>query len=80
MRSYGFGIWIQNPTRLKQLVEGLSRRDFRENRDAQAVTLWYLALNKKNLLLGLYKADPQASKIYAFISNDFNDPEWAVKA
>ena len=80
MSKFGFGVWIKNEIKLRQIVEGWARTIFRKNRDPQEVTLWYLILGKKNILLGLYKSDIQQQKIYEFLSNDFSNPEWQVKA
>ena len=80
MRKYGMGIWIQSSAKIKSLVETIARNEFRANRDPKAVTLWYLALKKKNILQGLYKQDPNNSRVFQFLSNDFSLRENQVKA
>lgn len=44
------------------------------------MTLWYLLLGKKSLLVAMYKADPFSERIYKFLRNDFSSAEYQVKA
>ena len=80
MRLYGMGIWVQSLSRLKTMVENIARTTFRQTKDPKAVLLWYLALNKKAILLGLLKSDPENLKIYEFMRNDFSQERWQIAA
>lgn len=80
MRQYGMGLWVTSTTRLRNMIEAVVRNDYRKNRDPQTVTLWYLALNKRNILLGLYKVNPELKKIYDFMARDFSDEKNRVAA
>lgn len=80
MKQYGMGIWVTSVTRLRNMIENVVKNEYRKNRDPQSVTLWYLALNKKNILLGLFKVNAEVKKIYEFISRDFNDDKNRVAA
>lgn len=65
------GIWVKNNYKLRGLIENLARAEFRRSRDPMKVILWYIALNKKNILLGLFKTDTRYERVYHFLSNDF---------
>jgi RAVE protein 1 C terminal len=80
MKMYGMGIWIQNPQKLKKMIEEIAMNDYRKNKEPKNISLWYMALGKKTILTELYKKDFQQVKIYNFLKNDFNNPEWQVKA
>lgn len=80
MRVYGMGLWVQSLSRLKTMVENVARSTFRATKDAKSVLLWYLALNKKAILVGLLKSDTDNQKIYEFIRNDFSTERWQVAA
>ncbi|CAG9327571.1 unnamed protein product [Blepharisma stoltei] len=80
MRMFGMGIWLKSIWKLKAMVENIAKNEFRANKDPKTVSLWYLILGKKNILLGLYKNDYQNQKIYSFLQNDFSNKEWQIKA
>jgi hypothetical protein len=80
MRRYGMGVWVQQLSSLKQLVEGLAKREYMKSRQAETVFIWYLALNKKSVLQGLYKAEPSNHRIWEFISRDFSEERSKVAA
>ena len=80
IKMYGIGIWLKNPLKLKKMIEELALNEFRRSKEPKNVALWYMALGKKTILTELFKKDGDGVKIYNFMKNDFNNPEWKVKA
>lgn len=81
MKMYGIGIWLKNPQKLKKLIEDIAMADYRKNKEPKNIALWYMALNKKNILPSLFKNGSDTDKkIAAFMQNDFSNKEWQVKA
>jgi len=80
MRRYGMGIWVQQLSRIRQMIEALAKSEYMKSRKAESVFLWYVALNKKTVLQGLYKAEPQNSRVWEFLSRDFSEERWQIAA
>lgn len=81
-KALGLGWWIRNPECLKKLVEAMARNQFLANdgvKDPTACSLFYLALRKKNVLLGLWKlasSHPEHTMMVKFLMNDFENERW----
>ena len=80
MKMYGIGIWVKSQVKLKKLIEDIAMNDFRKNKEPKNISLWYMALGKKNILTELFKKDAGSAKIYNFLKNDFTTKEWQIKA
>ncbi|RKO89844.1 RAVE protein 1 C terminal-domain-containing protein [Blyttiomyces helicus] len=82
--SLGIGLWLRSPDALRRLAETLARahymgRDENGLRDPVACSLLYLALGKKNVLLGLWKlaaTHPEQPSMVRFLANDFSEERW----
>ena len=62
------------------MIEDIAMADYRKNKEPKNIALWYMVLNKKNILTELYKKDLNGAKVYNFLRNDFSNKEWQVKA
>ncbi|KAJ3044683.1 regulator of (H+)-ATPase in vacuolar membrane, partial [Rhizophlyctis rosea] len=87
-RALGMGLWVRNPETLRRMVETLARNQYmgkEENtmKDPVECALFYLALKKKNVLLGLWKlanGHPEQNAMIKFLSNDFETDRWKSAA
>ena len=66
-------------TKLKMLIEKVAKTEYRMAGDefakasrAERAAVWYIALNKKNLLVTLYKSETAYRKVHDLLLNDFN--------
>lgn len=55
LRELGVGWWVRNLNLLRQCVQILAKAAYQTNEDPMDAALYYLAMNKKNLLWGLYR-------------------------
>lgn len=55
LRELGVGWWIRGLAVLKQCVQVLAKAAYQANQDPMDAALYYLAMQKKNLLWGLYR-------------------------
>lgn len=55
LRELGVGWWVRNLNLLKQCVQVLAKAAYQANGDPIDAALYYLALNKKSVLWGLYR-------------------------
>ncbi|KAI8910438.1 RAVE protein 1 C terminal-domain-containing protein [Gorgonomyces haynaldii] len=80
-KQLGLGWWIRNPETLKKQAEIIARAQFQprdDTRDPPACSLFYLALKRKNVLLGLWKVSnhPEQQMMLKFLQNDFEQERW----
>ena len=71
MRKLCIPVWLKDTIKLKQLVEKIAKveyrlagDDFNKTSKAEKTALWYILINKKNLLVTLYKSEVAQKKIY----------------
>lgn len=79
VREAGMAFWINDHQKLASIIEKCARNEFGDNRDPSGIlSLFYLALNKKNVLIGLWKSvlHQEQQKMLKFLSNDFNEKRW----
>ncbi|CAH2355701.1 regulator of V-ATPase in vacuolar membrane protein 1 [[Candida] railenensis] len=79
VREAGMAFWINDHQKLANIIEKCARNEFGDNRDPSGIlSLFYLALNKKNVLIGLWKSvsHQEQQKMLKFLSNDFNEKRW----
>nr|CAI5817941.1 unnamed protein product [Callosobruchus analis] len=79
LRELGVGWWIRNLTLLKQCVQVLAKAAYQANEDPMDAALYYLALNKKSLLWGLYRSK-RDDRMTSFFSNNFSEDRWRKAA
>lgn len=74
--------WLPLET-LTNYIEKVAKFEFLTKRDPSQCALFYLALRKKHLLLGLWRTSaghPEQAKMLKFLSNDFSDKRWKSAA
>ncbi|KAI5953203.1 RAV1 [Candida jiufengensis] len=74
--------WIKTD-RLIKLIESVARNEFSLNQDPSGIlSLFYLALRKKQILLGLWKIvnHEDKTKMISFLNNDFTTDRWRSAA
>lgn len=82
VKSLGLVYWVHN-FKLQEIVENLVKNEFNESRDPSGlVSLLYITLNKKQVLVGLWRivSHREKDKILKFLSNDFNSSRWKTAA
>lgn len=82
VRDLGLVYWADEH-RLKSLVEAVARTEFANTRDPTGrVLVLYLAIKKKQILLGLWRTVTHAEKdkVSKFLANDFSEPRWQSAA
>ncbi|EPZ35185.1 RAVE complex protein Rav1 domain-containing protein, partial [Rozella allomycis CSF55] len=84
-RELGIGYWLRNVESLKKIVENLCKNIYSSlpEKDPIGCSLFYLAMGKKKILQGLWRAavnHPERQKMVDFLNNDFNDVKWKSSA
>lgn len=78
----GLTMWMDND-KLPSVIESCARNEFSDTRDPSGlVSLFYLSLRKKHILLGLWRtaSHSERDKMLRFLSNDFSEPRWRSAA
>ncbi|KAK9279962.1 hypothetical protein L1049_013646 [Liquidambar formosana] len=75
MRSMGVGFWFTNTTQLRTRMEKLARSQYLKNKDPKACALLYIALNRLQVLAGLFKIskDEKDKPLVGFLSRNFQE-------
>ncbi|XP_042756917.1 uncharacterized protein LOC111876767 isoform X1 [Lactuca sativa] len=75
MRTMGVGFWYTNQAQLRVKMERLAKQQFLKNRDPKACALLYIALNRIQVLAGLFKIskDEKDKPLVAFLSRNFQE-------
>lgn len=82
VKQCGLVYWTDT-ARLKNVVEMVARNEFGDSRDpAGRVSVLFLAINKKQVLVGLWRtvSHPEKEKVLKFMSNDFTQQRWKTAA
>ncbi|MBK8156453.1 MAG: hypothetical protein IPK55_10895 [Streptococcus sp.] len=73
-------IWLKDQSKLRNLIELVAKTEYRRAgslvglKSRAAVTaLWYVLINKKNLLCALYKTERDNIKVYEMLMNNFEE-------
>lgn len=75
LRQYCVPLWYDDGMKLQRIVEKLSLMEFTKTKNPDDVILYYIILNKLQILIALYKAQsPPNPKMVTFLSKDFKDP------
>ncbi|KAJ3351017.1 regulator of (H+)-ATPase in vacuolar membrane, partial [Kappamyces sp. JEL0680] len=81
-RNFGLGFWITEPSNLKKHFETIARNQYwglDGVHDPVACSLYYFALKKKNVLLGLWKLashHSEQAQMLKFLANSFEEERW----
>ncbi|KZV57684.1 hypothetical protein F511_03144 [Dorcoceras hygrometricum] len=75
MRSIGVGFWYSNVTQLRLKMEQLARQQYMRNKDPKACSLLYIALNRAQVLAGLFKIsrDDKDKPLATFLLRNFQE-------
>ncbi|XP_074279658.1 uncharacterized protein LOC141604964 isoform X2 [Silene latifolia] len=75
MRKIGIGFWFANLTDLRTKMEKLARCQYLKKRDPKDCALLYIALNRHQVLAGLFKIskDEKDKPLVAFLSRNFQE-------
>lgn len=79
LRELGVGWWIRNQNLLRQCVQVLAKAAYQSKQDPMDAALYYLAMNKKNLLWGLYRSK-RDERMTEFFSHNFAEDRWRKAA
>lgn len=82
VRKVGLAYWVDRH-KLTNLVESIARNEFGDSRDPSGrVSVLYLAIKKKQVLVGLWRTvfHPEKDKVLKFLNNNFAEPRWRSAA
>ena len=84
-RRSGIFSWLTDIEALRQQLEIVGRTEFTKGEDRNPIdcSLYYLALHKKPVLLGLWRMTiglREKENTMKLLSNDFNEPRWKASA
>ncbi|KAJ1954623.1 regulator of (H+)-ATPase in vacuolar membrane [Linderina pennispora] len=83
-RRMGIFLWLNDISSVQEEVEKMARNIFiATGRDPTQCGIFFLALKKPRLLLGLWRTahtHPEQSKMLSFLSNDFAVQKWKTAA
>lgn len=83
-REYKISYWAKREDLVKKFEE-IAKLEFTKDdkRNPSNCTIFYLALKKKHILVGLWRISsghPDQQKLLKFLSNDFTEPRWRTAA
>ncbi|XP_038683880.1 uncharacterized protein LOC119984139 isoform X2 [Tripterygium wilfordii] len=75
MRALGVGYWFTNVTQLRTRMEKLARLQYLKRKDPKECALLYIALNRLQVLTGLFKIsrDEKDKPLVGFLTRNFQD-------
>ncbi|XP_024540074.1 uncharacterized protein LOC9633825 isoform X1 [Selaginella moellendorffii] len=75
LRALGVGFWFTDVGQLRARIEKLARTLFMQSRDPKDCALFYIALDRKTVLSGLFKMsrDESDKPLVQFFARDFQD-------
>ncbi|XP_050385252.1 uncharacterized protein LOC126801830 isoform X2 [Argentina anserina] len=75
MRNLGVGFWFTNTAQLRSRMEKLARLQYLKRKDPKDCALLYIALNRIQVLSGLFKIskDEKDKPLVAFLSRNFQE-------
>ncbi|GEQ70426.1 hypothetical protein JCM33374_g4103 [Metschnikowia sp. JCM 33374] len=82
VKEVGLAYWVDEH-RLRTVMESAARNEFADERDPSGrVSILYLAIKKKQVLLGLWRTvfHPEKDKVVKFLSNNFSEQRWKSAA
>ncbi|KAG9355007.1 hypothetical protein JZ751_001720 [Albula glossodonta] len=75
LRAMGLGWWLRSTNKLRRCMEKVAKAAFQRNNDPLDAAIFYLAMKKKAVVWGLYRAQKNA-KMTAFFNNNFSEDRW----
>ncbi|KAI7828679.1 RAVE protein 1 C terminal-domain-containing protein [Gamsiella multidivaricata] len=84
-KSLGIFLWMRKKETMNKQMEIIARNQYmgKDDKDPVACTLFYIAMRKKKLLVGLWRTShghPEQGKMVTFLSNDFEQDRWRTAA
>lgn len=84
-RKSGLFMWLSEPEALRAQMENVGRTEYTKHEDRNPVdcSLYYLALDKKSVLQGLWRTSigiKEKANTIKLLANNFNDPKWKATA
>ncbi|KAI9090375.1 hypothetical protein K1719_028710 [Acacia pycnantha] len=75
MQALGIGFWFANVPQLRSRMEKLARAQYLKNKNPKDCALLYVALNRTQVLVGLFKIskDEKDKPLVGFLSRNFQD-------
>ena len=87
MKKLAIPVWLKDTNKLRNLVLTVAKveykiagDDFNKTSRAEKTALWYLLLDKKDMLVKLYKQEVTYKKLYELLLNDFTLPKYKTAA
>jgi len=85
IKRFGIPIWLKNSKKLKEIVEQVAKEEYKRSKamdvdKVNEVSLWYIMMEKKNVLMNLYRHTQQGEKVYNFLGHDFAEERWKKAA
>ncbi|XP_036382466.1 dmX-like protein 1 isoform X2 [Megalops cyprinoides] len=75
LRAMGLGWWLRSTNKLRRCIEKVAKAAFQRNNDPLDAAIFYLAMKKKAVVWGLYRAQKNV-KMTAFFNNNFSEDRW----
>ncbi|XP_063050871.1 dmX-like protein 1 isoform X2 [Engraulis encrasicolus] len=75
LRAMGLGWWLRSTTRLRRCIEKVAKAAYQRKNDPLDAALFYLAMKKKAVVWGLYRAQKN-TKMTEFFSHTFTEDRW----
>ncbi|KAJ8285262.1 hypothetical protein GJAV_G00024780 [Gymnothorax javanicus] len=75
LRAMGLGWWLRSTHKLRRCMEKVAKAAFQRNNDPLDAAIFYLAMKKKAVVWGLYRAQKNP-KMTAFFNNNFAEDRW----
>ncbi|KAJ8401631.1 hypothetical protein AAFF_G00379480 [Aldrovandia affinis] len=75
LRAMGLGWWLRSTNKLRRCMEKVAKAAFQRNNDPLDAAIFYLAMKKKAVVWGLYRAQKN-TKMTAFFNNNFSEDRW----
>ncbi|XP_054630214.1 dmX-like protein 1 isoform X1 [Dunckerocampus dactyliophorus] len=79
LRSMGVGWWLRSTNKLRKCIEKVAKASFQRSNDPLDAAIFYLAMKKKAVVWGLYRAQKNA-KMTEFFRNNFSEDRWRKAA
>jgi len=79
-RQLGLGYWLTSPVALSNVLETLARSQYKVRKNPNDCFLLYIAIKKKNILLGLMRSVTKLKQLFELMAQDFTEPKWAKSA
>uniref|UniRef100_A0A7N9D8F0 Dmx like 1 n=1 Tax=Macaca fascicularis TaxID=9541 RepID=A0A7N9D8F0_MACFA len=79
LRAMGVGWWVRNTRILRKCIEKVAKAAFYRKNDPLDAAIFYLAMKKKAVIWGLYRAEKN-TRMTQFFGHNFEDERWRKAA